>query len=338
MTNIYFVRHAQPDHNIRDDLTRPLSEKGLIDRTLVTEFLGDKSIDCVLSSPYKRAIDTIVDFAKKNHHTIQIVDNFRERDSVWVEDFIDFAKKQWADFSYKRSDGECLAEVQKRNISALFDVLTQYKDKNIVIGTHETALSTIINYFDNTYGFDDFIAMANIMPWVVRMKFDGENLVGMWKIDLFEPNNDSVMHTVLTPELGTYKGYEVVAVFARYHNKWLYCRAKTRDVFGMIGGGIENGETPLEAAKRELYEETGATKYSIEPVCDYRGVSSRRLLNGQLFYAVLEELGDLPKEFEIAEVKLFDSIPDKMRFPELLSILFEKVRVSMIKSTFEKER
>lgn len=39
--------------------------KGLRDRTLVTEFLMDKQIDAVLSSPYKRAMDTVRDFAEK---------------------------------------------------------------------------------------------------------------------------------------------------------------------------------------------------------------------------------------------------------------------------------
>jgi len=34
-----------------------------------------------------------------------------------------------------------------------------YEGKNIVIGTHGTALSTIINYYDSTYGYDDFERM-----------------------------------------------------------------------------------------------------------------------------------------------------------------------------------
>lgn len=32
MTTVYFVRHAQPDLSVHDDLTRPLTEKGLQDR------------------------------------------------------------------------------------------------------------------------------------------------------------------------------------------------------------------------------------------------------------------------------------------------------------------
>ena len=59
MTTVYFVRHAQPDLSVHDDLTRPLTEKGLQDRKKVTDYFRDKHIDQAFSSPFKRAIDTI---------------------------------------------------------------------------------------------------------------------------------------------------------------------------------------------------------------------------------------------------------------------------------------
>lgn len=31
MTHLYYVRHAQPDYSVHDDLTRPLTEKGMRD-------------------------------------------------------------------------------------------------------------------------------------------------------------------------------------------------------------------------------------------------------------------------------------------------------------------
>ncbi len=63
MTSVYFVRHAQPNINNHNNLTRELSEKGLADMVLVTQFLSDKDISAVLSSPYKRAVDTVKGFA-----------------------------------------------------------------------------------------------------------------------------------------------------------------------------------------------------------------------------------------------------------------------------------
>lgn len=121
MTTVYFVRHAEPNYNNHDDALRELSPKGMKDRKLVTDFLSDKQIDIVLSSPYKRAVDTIKDFADSNGLDIETIDSFRERkvDSGWIDNFTSFAQKQWNDFSYKLSDGECLQEVQDKNVSAL---------------------------------------------------------------------------------------------------------------------------------------------------------------------------------------------------------------------------
>ena len=188
MTTIYFVRHAEPNYENHDDISRELSNKGLKDRRLVTDFLIDKQIDIMLSSPYKRAIDTIREFAEIKGIGITIIDEFKERrvDSGWIEDFNSFCKKQWEDFSYKLSDGECLEEVQNRNILALSRVLEQYRNKNIVVGSHGTALSTIINYYDKTFGYSDFDKIRYLMPWIVEFTFEDKECVNIQKYNLFD--------------------------------------------------------------------------------------------------------------------------------------------------------
>ena len=325
MTTVYFIRHAQSNSSVHDDLTRPLTEKGLNDCALVTEFLRDKKIDAVFSSPFKRSIDTVSEFAQSAGLGIELVNDFSERKiaDVWIEDFMGFAQKQWIDFSYKLPSGECLAEVQGRNIAALGKILILHKNKNIVIGTHGTALSAIINYYDDTFGFKDFKAMASIMPWAVKMTFVGNDCAGMEKIDLFQPLYKPGYEEcdVRAAKLGSLKAYRFVVIFARHQSKWLYCRAKTRNVYETAGGRIEQGETPLEAAKRELYEETGAVAFDITPVFDYSVHIQTEYSNGQVFLADIRELGTMPG-YEMAEVKLFDTIPDKMRFPKILPALF----------------
>ena len=191
MTTIYFIRHAEPlrsADSIYNDRTYPLSQKGLADRFLVTEYLLDKNIDIVLSSPFKRAVDTISDFAGKIGCEIELIEDFRERaiSNDWIDDFKGFAKKQWADFTYKLDGGESLSEVQERNVCKLHDVLARYKEKNIVIGTHGQALSLILNHYDDAFGFDDFMEMAHIMPWVVKMDFNECDCIRIEKIDLFK--------------------------------------------------------------------------------------------------------------------------------------------------------
>ncbi len=183
MTIVYFVRHAEPNYKNHDDQSRELSEKGLRDTKLVTEYLKDKDINIIMSSPYKRAIDTIKPFAESRGLSIQLLDDFRERKvgSVWIENFDAFCKRQWDDFSYKLTDGETLSEVQTRNIAALRNVLNKYKDKNIVIGSHGTALSTIINFYDHSFGYNDFMEIKSVMPWIVKFIFEGEYLQAIKK-------------------------------------------------------------------------------------------------------------------------------------------------------------
>ena len=331
ITTVYFVRHAQADNSNQDGRRRPLTEKGLADRRLVTEFLEDKAIDAVLSSPFKRAVDTVAEFAEKGGFEIEKIEDFRERksDSDWdrINDGLSFIERQWADFSYKLSDGECLAEVQARNIRALNQVLALYKGKKIAIGTHGTALSTIINYYDSSYSFDNFMDMLYKTPWIVKMDFDENGCIGIEKIDLFESDknhnkkSDYEQCEVRTAPLGYMKAYRYTVIFSRYKDKWLYCRAKARDGFETAGGRIELGETALEAAKRELFEETGAISFDITPAFDYSVHFPAVYSNGQVFLAEIHELGDMP-DFEMSEIGLFDTIPDIMRFPNILPVLF----------------
>ncbi len=130
---------------------------------------------------------------------------------------------------------------------------------------------------------------------------------------------------VCVADAGALRDYRFVVIFARYRERWLYCRAKTRPGFETAGGHIEAGETPLEAAKRELFEETGALAFDIAPAFDYSVRTSTGHSNGQVFLARIRELGPLPA-YEMAEVRLFDTVPEILRFPAILPVLFERIR------------
>lgn len=189
MTTIYFIRHAEPDYNNHDDFTRPLTDKGRRDAKQLAKYFEDKQIDMVLSSPYCCAVETVKGIAEMIHSEVIIIEDFRERkvDSCWIEDFNGFVKKQWEDFDYKLSDGECLREVQQRNIVALHKVLVEYPNKKLVIGSHGTALSTILNYYDSSFGYDDFNKIRALMPWVVKMSFEAEQCIEIWnRIDTID--------------------------------------------------------------------------------------------------------------------------------------------------------
>ena len=184
-TLVYFVRHAEPDFSIKEDMTRPLSEKGVKDSKKVTRTLNDKQISVIYSSPYKRAIDTIKDFANNKRLEIVANDNFRERKvGEWVENFKLFSENQWKDFCFKLASGECLKEVQERNVSALLEVVNSNLGKSIAIATHGTALSTIINYFDSSFGYGEFWSIVDKMPYIICLTFNGMDFKSLEEIEL----------------------------------------------------------------------------------------------------------------------------------------------------------
>lgn len=186
MTQIYFVRHAEPNYRNHDDATRELSPRGMADRELVTDFLMDKDIHAVLSSPYRRAVDTVRHFADTVRLPVVHIADFREREVAdeWIDDFNSFSRRQWADFEYALPGGECLREVQARNIAALLQVLRDYADQHVVIGGHGTAISTVLNHYVPSFGNEGFERIRRLMPWIVRLDFDGLTFLGMEEFPL----------------------------------------------------------------------------------------------------------------------------------------------------------
>lgn len=177
MTTVYFVRHAQPRTGWADDRTRPLSEAGLSDRAIVLETLRDVPVDAFYSSPYRRSYDTVAPAAASFGLPIQTDERFRERESGGRGNNFDLFRRRWADFDWHEPGGECLGGVQARNIAALFDVLDANPGRTVVIGTHGTALSTILKYYDPAFGCDDFLRIIDWMPFVLEVRFDGHALI-----------------------------------------------------------------------------------------------------------------------------------------------------------------
>lgn len=184
-TTLYFVRHAEPNYNNHDDFSRELTNKGLQDSQELVKFFQQIKIDAFFSSPYKRAIDTIAPLAQEKGKTITTIDDLRERKitDYWIEDFTAYTKQQWEDFSYTLEGGESLHQVQERNIVALNNILSDYPDKTLVIGTHGTALSTILNYYQPTFGYEDFQRVKHLFPWIVKLEFQNLTHLSTTEID-----------------------------------------------------------------------------------------------------------------------------------------------------------
>ena len=77
------------------------------------------------------------------------------------------------------------------------------------------------------------------------------------------------------------------------------------------GGHVEEGESALDAARRELFEETGAIDYILTPLWDYAILDNEGIIhnNGRVYYANIISFGSLPSDSEMDEIGFFTEIP-----------------------------
>ena len=116
-------------------------------------------------------------------------------------------------------------------------------------------------------------------------------------------------------------------IVASYNGQWVFCKHRNRDTWEIPGGHREYGEAILETARRELYEETGATLFSITPVCVY-SVTADDNFDGQETFGMLyyAEITELEKELhsEIERISIMDQLPERWTYPEIQPQLLQK--------------
>jgi 8-oxo-dGTP diphosphatase len=114
-----------------------------------------------------------------------------------------------------------------------------------------------------------------------------------------------------------------VVMAASYRGQWIFVRLHQRISWEMPAGHIEPGETADQAAVRELYEEAGVIRSSLNHLCDYSVTSDGKTGFGRLYRAHVEEM-ETVLQFETAEVLLTGELPASLTYPEVQRVLFER--------------
>ena len=116
--------------------------------------------------------------------------------------------------------------------------------------------------------------------------------------------------------MGSLENIGFVSICARYKGKWVLCFHKHRQKWEGPGGHVEENEGPLAAAKRELFEETGAIDFDIVPAWDYQALNDDGTLhnNGRWYYVTVREFTQLPEGSEMDCIDFFNELPENFTY------------------------
>lgn len=116
-------------------------------------------------------------------------------------------------------------------------------------------------------------------------------------------------------------------IISRYNGKLVFCKHRQRETLEIPGGHREVGEMIDETARRELYEETGAADFKIEPICVY-SVTAENNFDGQETFGMLffADIFSFENELhsEIESICLLDGLPKKWTYPLIQPKLIEE--------------
>ncbi|MDE7288446.1 MAG: NUDIX domain-containing protein [Oscillospiraceae bacterium] len=116
-------------------------------------------------------------------------------------------------------------------------------------------------------------------------------------------------------------------IISRYNGKLVFCKHRQRETLEIPGGHREIGEMIDETARRELYEETGAVDFKIEPICVY-SVTAEDNFDGQETFGMLffADIFSFEKELhsEIESICLLNGLPEKWTYPLIQPRLIEE--------------
>ncbi len=118
-------------------------------------------------------------------------------------------------------------------------------------------------------------------------------------------------------------------IFAMYDGKYIFFASISKEIPSKFPVDIvKKNETIDDTAKRELYEETGAVDFEIEPVGVY-SVTEKDNFNGaetfgMLYYANIRSF-ETELHSEIEKIIITDKVPENWTYPTIQPDIFQYV-------------
>jgi 2,3-bisphosphoglycerate-dependent phosphoglycerate mutase len=165
VSEVLLVRHCESTGQAPD---APLSAEGYRQAEALASRLLRSPVDLIVSSPFRRARETIEPFALRGGLQVQVDDRLAERRlaSPPVPDWRDYVRRSFDEPDLRAPGGESGAETLARGRAAIDAVLAGGHRLAVVV-SHGQLLSLVIDSVSSDFGYAGWASLRN--PDVYRL-------------------------------------------------------------------------------------------------------------------------------------------------------------------------
>jgi 2,3-bisphosphoglycerate-dependent phosphoglycerate mutase len=174
LTTVYLLRHAQSQANRHiPESDWSLSTHGCEQAEGLKALLALLGIDVIYTSPYTRAVDTVMPFAQHAGLRVDRVEGLRERQLTTgsLPNWFELVQQSWRDFDFALPHGESNAQCQARIIHTIRHLVALQRGRVLLVSSHGNAIALYLHALDASYSFDQWVAMRN--PDIFRIYYHG---------------------------------------------------------------------------------------------------------------------------------------------------------------------
>jgi 2,3-bisphosphoglycerate-dependent phosphoglycerate mutase len=165
MKTIYIVRHCKAEGQEPD---APLTTEGVLQALRLVETLAGVEIERIISSPYRRAKDSVTPLAQHLNIPIELDERLIERILCqgFNTDWQQHLEISFEDLDYCLAGGESSRTALQRIVSVI-DEIRHDSAKTTLLLTHGNLMALLLKYFDDAVGFSDWKSLSN--PDIYRL-------------------------------------------------------------------------------------------------------------------------------------------------------------------------
>ncbi|HEX7036075.1 MAG TPA: histidine phosphatase family protein [Pseudomonadales bacterium] len=169
MRTFYLLRHAQPMPPNGEDPDTALSERGVADARSLIEPLRALGISRIVSSPLRRAQQTVEPFAACAGIPVETDPRLREREMPLAdspEEHRERVRRSFDDIDYAPPGGESFRQTTDRALVCVRQYSAETASGLLLVG-HGQCLTLILRALDRRVDFDFWVALPT--PAIVEV-------------------------------------------------------------------------------------------------------------------------------------------------------------------------